>query len=72
MSLLLPSIPFNDTMQPPSGHIAMMQIDCEVINTKLLHISESSMPPDNYERNRTADRKNDYSTKRPWRRANKK
>ena len=31
------------------------------------------MPPNNYERNRTADRKNDNeSSKRPWRIANKK
>lgn len=32
-------------MQPPANHIAMMQIDCEVINTKLLHVPQDSIPP---------------------------
>ena len=31
-------------MQPPANHIAMMQIDCEVINTSLVHISEEAIP----------------------------
>lgn len=72
MSLLLPAIPFNSTMQP--GHIGMMQIDCEVTNTKLLYVSENSIPPYKHEGNRTADRKyeQDSAAKRPWRRANKK
>merc|ERR1719361_1491833 len=44
MSLLLPSVPLNDSMQPPENHVAMMQIDCEVMNTRLLHIHEDSIP----------------------------
>lgn len=46
MSLLLPSltVPLNDSMQPPENHVAMMQIDCEVINTRLLHIHQDSIP----------------------------
>merc|ERR1719361_2623448 len=44
MSLLLPSVPLNDSMQPPENHVAMMQIDCEVMNTRLLHIHQDSIP----------------------------
>ena len=35
---------FSDSMQPPENHVAMMQIDCEVINTRLLHIHQDSIP----------------------------
>ena len=31
-------------MQPPPNHVAMMQIDCEVVNTKLLYIKEDAIP----------------------------
>ena len=31
-------------MQPPPNHVAMMQIECEVVNTKLIHIKEDAMP----------------------------
>ena len=31
-------------MHPPKNHVAMMQIECEVTNTKLLHISEEAIP----------------------------
>ncbi|XP_059093189.1 cyclic AMP-dependent transcription factor ATF-6 alpha-like isoform X2 [Tigriopus californicus] len=46
MSLLLPTVavPMNESMQPPLNHVAMMQIDCEVMNTKLLHIREDAVP----------------------------
>merc|ERR1712241_1366696 len=44
MSLLLPSVPLNDSMQSPENHVAMMQIDCEVMNTRLLHIHQDSIP----------------------------
>ena len=35
---------FSDSMKPPANHVAMMQIDCEVINTSLVHISEDAIP----------------------------
>ena len=35
---------FLDSMQPPENHVAMMQIDCEVMNTRLLHIHQDSIP----------------------------
>ncbi|CAL4123155.1 unnamed protein product [Meganyctiphanes norvegica] len=44
MSLLLPTRPLNESMAPPAQHIAMMQIDCEVTYTKLVHISEDLVP----------------------------
>ena len=31
-------------MKPPENHVAMMQIDCEVMNTRLLHIHQDSIP----------------------------
>ena len=38
------TILFPDSMQPPENHVAMMQIDCEVMNTRLLHIHQDSIP----------------------------
>ena len=31
-------------MSPPSHHVAMMQIDCQVMNTKLIHVNENTIP----------------------------
>lgn len=31
-------------MKLPPNHVAMMQIDCEVMNTRLLHIKEDAIP----------------------------
>lgn len=31
-------------MQPPANHVAMMQIDCEVMNTRLLFIKDDAIP----------------------------
>lgn len=46
MSLLMPTPrPMNDSLAPPAAHIAMMQIDCEVIHTRLIHVSEEVVPP---------------------------
>ena len=33
-----------ETMQPPPGSVAMMQIDCEVTATKMVHIHKSDVP----------------------------
>ncbi|KAK7084701.1 hypothetical protein SK128_010985 [Halocaridina rubra] len=45
MSLLMPTPrPMNDSLAPPAAHIAMMQIDCEVIHTRLIHVSEEVVP----------------------------
>lgn len=74
MSLLLPAMPLNETMQAPPHHVSMMQIDCEVTNTRLLHINEESIPP-YYDGNRTAGRKAEASKaeagKRAWRKLKK-
>ncbi|XP_076061185.1 bZIP_ATF6 domain-containing protein ATf6 isoform X2 [Oratosquilla oratoria] len=44
MSLLLPHFSLNGTVTPPPNHIAMMQIDCEVMDTRLVHISKNVVP----------------------------
>ena len=31
-------------MAPPAGRVGMMQIDCEVMNTQLIHVQKSAMP----------------------------
>lgn len=31
-------------MSPPVGSMGMMQIDCEVTGTKLIHIQKSAIP----------------------------
>lgn len=31
-------------MQPPPNHVTMLQIDCEVMNTRLLHVKEDAIP----------------------------
>ena len=37
-----------ETLHPPEGSIAMMQIDCEVTDTKLLHIHKSAVPDEQH------------------------
>jgi len=47
MSLLLPALaaPLNDSVRPPpANHVSMMQIDCEVMNARLLYIREDAIP----------------------------
>jgi hypothetical protein len=31
-------------MQPPEGSIAMMQVDCDVTATRLIHLHSSAVP----------------------------
>ena len=46
MSLLMPTPrPMNGSLAAPEAHIAMTQIDCEVIHTRLVHVSEEVVPP---------------------------
>ncbi|XP_029673511.1 cyclic AMP-dependent transcription factor ATF-6 alpha [Formica exsecta] len=44
MSLVLPAVSINGTFSTPSNHITMMQIDCEVTNTQILHLQQSIIP----------------------------
>ncbi|PSN41901.1 hypothetical protein C0J52_06801 [Blattella germanica] len=44
MSLVLPALPFNESMTAPPNHITMMQIDCEVTNTQLVHVKKGDIP----------------------------
>lgn len=45
MSLVMPAMTFNDTVKHPKDHVTMMQIDCEVMNTKIVYVKESVIPP---------------------------
>lgn len=46
MSLLMPTPrPINESLAPPRDHVALMQIDCEVMHTRLVHVSEEFIPP---------------------------
>lgn len=35
---------FSESMTAPPNHVTMMQIDCEVINTQLLHVKKGDIP----------------------------
>lgn len=45
MSVVLPAMNINDSIIPDKGFEIMMQIDCEVTNTRILHIKSSTIPP---------------------------
>lgn len=44
MSFLMPAFAKNETLEAPEERIAMMQIDCEVTNTKLVYLKKSLIP----------------------------
>lgn len=48
MSLVMPFLSgtLNDSMQPPEGSIGMMQINCEIFDTQLIHVHKSVLPPE--------------------------
>ncbi|XP_070532136.1 cyclic AMP-dependent transcription factor ATF-6 alpha-like [Ptychodera flava] len=42
MSLVMPAIGMNETMlKTPDHHFSMMQIDCEVVNTRVVHVKHT-------------------------------
>lgn len=45
MSLVMPAMMLNETMGRSEDRVALMQIDCEVTNTKMMYIKESAIPP---------------------------
>ncbi|GFS60380.1 cyclic AMP-dependent transcription factor ATF-6 alpha [Nephila pilipes] len=45
MSFVMPAMILDDSVDDAYDHISMMQIDCEVMDTKLVHIKESVIPP---------------------------
>ncbi|KAG9471823.1 hypothetical protein GDO78_022599 [Eleutherodactylus coqui] len=46
MSLVMPAMSVNDTMYNTSqGYETMMQIDCEVMDTRVIQIKSSTVPP---------------------------
>ncbi|XP_012494965.1 PREDICTED: cyclic AMP-dependent transcription factor ATF-6 alpha [Propithecus coquereli] len=45
MSIVLPAININDNVINGQDYEVMMQIDCQVMDTRILHIKSSSVPP---------------------------
>ncbi|XP_037325717.2 cyclic AMP-dependent transcription factor ATF-6 alpha [Pungitius pungitius] len=45
MSLLLPAMNINDSIIRDKDYEVMMQIDCEVTDTRIIHIRSSTIPP---------------------------
>ncbi|XP_003219889.2 cyclic AMP-dependent transcription factor ATF-6 alpha [Anolis carolinensis] len=45
MSIVLPAINISEKIINDQGYEVMMQIDCEVMDTRILHIKNSSIPP---------------------------
>ncbi|XP_018609091.1 cyclic AMP-dependent transcription factor ATF-6 alpha-like isoform X3 [Scleropages formosus] len=45
MSLVLPAVNVNETVIKDGEYEIMMQIDCEVMDTRILHIKSSNIPP---------------------------
>ncbi|XP_053928958.1 LOW QUALITY PROTEIN: cyclic AMP-dependent transcription factor ATF-6 alpha [Cuculus canorus] len=45
MSIVLPAVSINENVINGQDYEVMMQIDCEVMDTRILHIKSSSVPP---------------------------
>lgn len=45
MSLVMPAGNFNASTRKVKEHVPMMQIDCEVMSTKIMYVKESVIPP---------------------------
>uniref|UniRef100_A0A8B9PX34 Activating transcription factor 6 n=1 Tax=Apteryx owenii TaxID=8824 RepID=A0A8B9PX34_APTOW len=45
MSIVLPAVNINENVINGQDYEVMMQIDCEVMDTRILHIKSSSVPP---------------------------
>ncbi|XP_071499599.1 cyclic AMP-dependent transcription factor ATF-6 beta-like [Diadema antillarum] len=46
MSLVMPTVSGNESIwNTPKDHISMMQIDCEVIDTRVVHVKDHGAPP---------------------------
>ncbi|XP_053380201.1 cyclic AMP-dependent transcription factor ATF-6 alpha-like [Mercenaria mercenaria] len=46
MSLVMPAVALNESMMPAEDQVGMMQIDCEVMNTQLIHVQKTAIPRD--------------------------
>lgn len=45
MSLVMPAGTFHESTHMVKEHVPMVQIDCEVMSTKIIHVKESVIPP---------------------------
>lgn len=53
MSMVMPAMALNDSMQHPAGSIGLIQIDCEVLGTQLFHVRDTYKVENLLERNTT-------------------
>uniref|UniRef100_A0A1B6LIQ6 BZIP domain-containing protein n=2 Tax=Graphocephala atropunctata TaxID=36148 RepID=A0A1B6LIQ6_9HEMI len=44
MSLVLPALPFNTSVDAAASSVTMMQIDCEVLDTRMVELNERDIP----------------------------
>ncbi|XP_062597062.1 cyclic AMP-dependent transcription factor ATF-6 alpha-like [Saccostrea cucullata] len=51
ISLFMPALTLNDTVKAPVGKIGMIQIDCEVLKTKLVYVRKSILPSQEFQQN---------------------
>ncbi|KAI6048523.1 cyclic AMP-dependent transcription factor ATF-6 alpha isoform X2 [Marmota monax] len=58
MSIVLPAININENVINGQDYEVMMQIDCQVMDTRILHIKSSSVPP--YLRDQQRNQTNTY------------
>uniref|UniRef100_A0A8C8SG55 Activating transcription factor 6 n=1 Tax=Pelusios castaneus TaxID=367368 RepID=A0A8C8SG55_9SAUR len=58
MSIMLPAINISETVINGQDYEVMMQIDCEVMDARILHIKSSSIPP--YLREKQGNRSNTF------------
>jgi hypothetical protein len=46
INYLFISFSLTESMMPGEGQVGMMQIDCEVMNTQLIHVQKTAIPRD--------------------------
>ncbi|XP_067388615.1 cyclic AMP-dependent transcription factor ATF-6 alpha isoform X2 [Emydura macquarii macquarii] len=63
MSIMLPAINISEKVINGEDYEVMMQIDCEVMDTRILHIKSSSIPP--YLREKQGNRSNTFYSSAP-------
>ncbi|NWR80298.1 ATF6A factor, partial [Centropus unirufus] len=63
MSIVLPAVNINENVINGQDYEVMMQIDCEVMDTRILHIKSSSVPP--YLREQRRNQTNTFYSRTP-------
>ncbi|GAB1599466.1 cyclic AMP-dependent transcription factor ATF-6 alpha-like [Argonauta hians] len=53
MSMMMPALAFNDSGHRPDGSIGLIQIDCEVVSTQLIHVNDNYKTGHQFQPNRS-------------------